>query len=317
MEGAPDTRFARNLLIVHTPHVEDIADWREVQALVAAHAPEIETRIVNNRLPNDAVSRWQATRPSLVFSPHELRNFRPLGGKVYAGQAYDKIVQHDRLAAAGVPTVPTAFLAEGFVPPAAWGDLLVVKPINGKHGADVHLVHADEVTRRVGELTDDGRKAMIVQPFIEHVDGEGRPSDFRVLLAFGRLVYAARNRWSVPRPPIDQPADALPPIITSNSLKHGRLVRELTSDETVLRIARNAAAAFPEIPVLAVDIIRATQTGAHVVLEVNPRGESWHLSSTFAKRTFAPEHRADLYRQYGALDVMADALIEKTRAEAC
>ena len=315
-EGNGGDKVERNLLIVHTPAVEDIADWQSVKARIDERAPDIETRIVNNRLADAAMAAWQVTRPSLLFSPHELRNFAPRGGKVYAGRAYDKLQQFDRLVSAGLPTPATMALAPDFQPEPDWGSLLVVKPVNGKFGADVRLVRAVDLTRRFAELTGDGQRRMIVQPFVEHVDEAGRPCDFRILLVFGRPIYATRNRWPVRRAPIDAVAEDPDGLVASNSQTPGRPIRELLSDETALGLAGKAAAAFPEIPVLAVDIVRENKTGAYVILEVNPRGESWHLSSNFAKHTFTPGHRAELYEQFGALDVVAEALIEKTRGEA-
>jgi hypothetical protein len=52
------------------------------------------------------------------------------------------------------------------------------------------------------------------------------------------------------------------------------------------------------------------------VLEVNPHGCVWHLSSTLAKQT-DPEHVRARYAQFNALDLAADLLIQKTRTDAC
>jgi hypothetical protein len=73
--------------------------------------------------------------------------------------------------------------------------------------------------------------------------------------------------------------------------------------------------AFPECPVIGVDIVRDSQSGRLYVLEVNPHGAVWHLSSTLGKK-MDPGHVRDLYAQFNALDRAADLLIEKARAEA-
>jgi len=52
------------------------------------------------------------------------------------------------------------------------------------------------------------------------------------------------------------------------------------------------------------------------VMEVNPAGKVWHFSSPLAMNFFTAEHIADLYAQFGALDRIAQLLVEKTRTEA-
>jgi D-alanine-D-alanine ligase-like ATP-grasp enzyme len=66
--------------------------------------------------------------------------------------------------------------------------------------------------------------------------------------------------------------------------------------------------------VIGVDIIRESQSGRLYVLEVNPHGAVWHLSSPLRKD---PEHARELYSQFNALDLAADLLIQKTRTHAC
>jgi hypothetical protein len=48
---------------------------------------------------------------------------------------------------------------------------------------------------------------------------------------------------------------------------------------------------------------------------VNPSGQVWHLSTELGKME-QREYGADYYAQFGALDVIADALIDVTRREA-
>jgi hypothetical protein len=75
------------------------------------------------------------------------------------------------------------------------------------------------------------------------------------------------------------------------------------------------AAAFPEIPSLGIDIIREEETRWLYCLEVNASGFTWHISSAYGLG-LQRRHNVDLPGQFGALDVIADALIEATRREA-
>jgi hypothetical protein len=53
------------------------------------------------------------------------------------------------------------------------------------------------------------------------------------------------------------------------------------------------------------------------VLETNPGGYTWHLSSRHARHPdLEPDYASARYAQFGALDVVADQLIIKTRTEA-
>jgi hypothetical protein len=160
------------------------------------------------------------------------------------------------------------------------------------------------------------RPQFIIQPYIEHADAEERPYEYRVLTFFGRLLYATRNRWPVPRRPLAEIATSPRGLIASNDESLGQRERALTDEPDVVALALRAAVVFRELPSLAVDIVRDRISGGLSILEVNPKGESWHLSSDFAVRTFPPEHRAALYAQHDALSVVADALIAKVRAEA-
>ena len=109
--------------------------------------------------------------------------------------------------------------------------------------------------------------------------------------------------------------------LTAHNAKTGHdgkpLEVEITSanEPDVLELAVRATKAFSEIPVLALDIVRDRSTGELYVLEVNPGGKTWHLSSFVAFQE-PPENRRRKYEQFGALDIAADALIERTREEA-
>ena len=132
---------------------------------------------------------------------------------------------------------------------------------------------------------------------------------------FGRVLYSARNSWVVARPPLEEIAANREGIIASNDKHFGRL-RTVWNDPEIITLGEQTHAAFPECPVLGVDVLRDAETRKLHVMEVNPSGKVWHFSSQLAKNFFTAEHRANLYAQFGALDRIAQLLIEKTREEA-
>jgi hypothetical protein len=70
-----------------------------------------------------------------------------------------------------------------------------------------------------------------------------------------------------------------------------------------------------DFPCLGLDIVRQRTTGELFVLETNPGGNVWHLSSALGM-LYAEKYRRKLYNQFGALEIVADRLIERARQEA-
>jgi hypothetical protein len=305
---------SRNLLILHTPERQGLSDWVQVKQRIEATAPDIEVRIATNGSPNSVTQRWQVRRPSLVFSVCQLLEYKPRGGTVYAAHPMSKLEQIERLAAVGVPVPRTALLTRDLaLDQPTWGRYVVVKPWGGGMGRDVQLLRTEEAAARRSELTLQGTRHMVIQPYVDHSE-DGYPTEYRVLTMFGRVLYAARNRWGAQRRPLEQIAADPDGIIASNDKTFGR-VRTICNDPAVIALGERAHAAFPECPTLGVDIVRTADTGELFVMEVNPEGRSWHFSSTLT-RTFPAEHVRDLYAQFDALDRVASLLIDKTRAEA-
>jgi hypothetical protein len=298
--------YAYNLLIIHTPTAQDISDWREVARLVGERAPDIEVRIAPNFSGNPITRKWQITRPSLVFSPHFLQNFRPRGGKIYAGHPYSKWEQVERFRAAGVAVPDTVLLPEALaLDPRQWGEYVIVKSMRGSRGRTVRLVRLAQLGKLAAEL-GSASASYLVQQFI---DTGPQPSHFRVLTIFGRPLYC-QIRYAKEA----QPGMASAPPGRYRLTTWGG-ARELRNDEDVLAFATRMSLAMAEVPVHGCDILREAATGQLYALETNPGGNTWHLSSPIGRQT---QHDGGLnrYEQFGALEVVADALIERTRKEA-
>jgi len=303
----------RNLLIVQTTPEQDPSDWIAVKERTESRAPDIEVRIATNRNPNSATARWQVRRPSLVFSAVMLIGFVPRGGTVYCGCPYDKHEQVRRLKLISVPIPRTEILSPASCLDAAqWGDYVIVKPSRLNSGTGVKLVRTVDLPARFDELTAIAQDRYLVQPFIDHSE-DGYPTEYRVLSMFGRALYCARNRWGNKRPPLAEIAADPHGVIASNDKQMGGRVRAICNDSDVIALGERVHSAFSECPVIGVDIIREQHTGRLWVLEANPHGAVWHLSSRLKK---TPEHKRELYSQFNALDRAADLLIQKTRAEA-
>jgi len=310
-----ETAPTRNLLIVQTVPEQDPGDWIAIKTIIERKAPDIEVRIAINGQPNSATARWQVKRPSLVFSPVTLFEFSPRGGAVYCGRILGKAEQLRRLSGIGISTPKTAELyRQRSFAPDQWGEYVIVKPNNSNSGAGVKLVRTSDLDARFDELTANTKDQLLVETYIDHSE-DGFPTEYRVLSLFGRALYCSRNRWGAQRPPLAEIAADPRGVIASHSTASGR-IRSVCNDPDIISLGELAHEAFPECPVIGVDIVRNIQNGQLYVLEVNPHGAVWHLSSTLGKR-MDPGHVRDLYAQFDALDRAADLLIEKTRTEAC
>ncbi|MEE8106062.1 MAG: hypothetical protein V3T86_11055 [Planctomycetota bacterium] len=89
----------------------------------------------------------------------------------------------------------------------------------------------------------------------------------------------------------------------------------LIDDPDILAVARKAAAAMPEIPLHGIDLVRDIDTGEIFVLEVNPRGWTWHFSSKTGKLT-QRKSNIDFAAQFDGLRKAAEVLIRVTREHA-
>jgi hypothetical protein len=324
--------FTRNLLIVQMAPDQDPSDWIAIKQRIERNAPDIEVRIADNiyrrsaievgdagvanhRQRNSATALWQVQRPSLVFSATRLIDYFPRGGTVFCGQVMGKDEQVRRLSSIGILTPRSEILTPATsYSRAEWGEYVIVKPSNQNSGAGVKLVRTMELAARYDELTADFDDQFLVETYIDHSE-DGYPNEYRVLSMFGRALYCAGNRWGDKRPPLAEIADDPLGIIASNNKTMGGRVRTICNDPEIVSLGQRAHQAFPECPVIGVDIVRETSSGKLYVLEVNPHGVVWHLSSTLAKNA-EPEHIRQLYAQFDALDLAAELLIQKTWSEA-
>jgi hypothetical protein len=313
MDGVEPTR---NLLILQERRIQEPSDWIAIKQRIDSDAPDIEVRIADVSLPNSVTARWQVRRPSLVFSPTFLSGYLPRGGAVFSGRFLGKGEQLRRLSSIGilVPRTETLSFGNSF-DPKEWGDYLIVKPDDSNRGEGLKLVRTIDVYARFGASTTLSRGRLLVQPFIDHSE-DGYPIHYRVLSMFGRALYCVGRRWAHKRPPLAEIAANPLGLIASNSELMGAPVLSICNDSEIISLGERAHEAFPECAILGVDIIRERQSGRLYMLEVNPHGAVWHLSSPLAKK-LDPQHIRERYAQFNALDLAAVLLIQKTRTAAC
>jgi hypothetical protein len=311
----------RHLVLVHTPDFQDARDFHEIACKVQEFAPDIEVFIASNEIPSSVTRRRAARKPTLVFSPGTLNDFKPVRGKVYAGTAIPKLEQLARFRAAGIPIPASAEIKPGVeLPEAIFGKLVVVKPgySLSSHGHHMTVTRRETVRFQTPEsfpADHPGRHApMFAQQFID--TGEF-VNHHRVLTLFGTPLLAFKTAATSPRAPLDSPDEVLAKIMVKARRRDAPIARELTRDPDILEMARRVSLALPEIPLQGLDIIREAESGKLFVLEANPGGNTWIFSkgdmSTRLTKALGVEH---LSHPFDAFTTAAKVLIERTRSEA-
>ena len=311
----------RNLVLVHTAGYQDVGDFQEIARYVQELAPDIEVFIASNDIPSSTTRRRTARRPTLVFSPGNLLEFRPARGKIYAGRAIPKLEQLSRFKAAGLPVPVFAEITHSLVLPAEeFGPLVVIKPSfsAASHGHHMTLVSREAVRFQPREAYPDNHAGRYGPMFAQRfIDTGPFINHHRVLTLFGMPLLAFKTISQAPRPSLDSADDVLATIAVKARRRDGPIARELTWDTDVLELARWTYAALPEIALQGVDIVREQESGKLYVLEANPGGNTWIFSkgdmTARLKATLGTERLTD---QFDAFKTAAKVLIERTRAEA-
>jgi hypothetical protein len=306
-----------NLILVHQKSKQDRADFEAIARRVSELAPDIRVFIVDTKHADWSDPRFEPAVPTLTMSPMPIKRFVPPSGTVCQGHEFPKDEQYRRLAGHGVPVPDWATIVPDIaLDPEQWGPYVVVKPALGRKGAEIHIKKAGRVRYKPPEgFAQDhpARKApLLAQRFI--YTGKW-PSNYRVVTLFGRPLLCwhceAAHRYVPLHSRWDFKAKG---GITVVSNKTDSIYR-LADDADVIALAAQAHAAFPDQPLLGTDIVRDADTGKLHVIECNPRGDAWLISSDMG-RMIEAANGLDFEHQFGALDLATAVLISETRLRA-
>jgi hypothetical protein len=307
-----------NLVLVHWPERQALEDFEEIARRIKARAPDIGVLIAENKQDNPEIVERAALAPTVVVSMMEIRRFRVKHGTVFQGNDLPKSVQYERYRAAGIPVPDWEVIGpDTKLDPKDWGPYVIVKPDLARKAAGIVIKKTGRVRYAAPESYPDdhpGRTSpMIAQKFVY----TGRwANHFRVTTLFGRTLFAVRceaDRGFRPLETRDGFAGAAgvggAPVVSNKKSSH----YTLSHDEAVIALGEMAHSAFPEIPLLGHDIVRDADTGELFVLESNTRGDVWLLSSGTG-RSLQRTNNFNLYEQFDALEVAAQALVDTVRS---
>lgn len=318
----------KNLIIVHRSHAgQDFKEIGEkIRRLDASIAVFGVPGNLATRLPD---SEWRyRTLTVAMGAKFKLPVKR---GPVLENHEIPKLAQQDILGAHGIPTPPALpFRFAMDLDRNLFGELVVVKPMDLRltsHGNFVYLFRR----ARLCELTPEdlpldhpvrnNPHSFLVQKYI-HTGP--RPRCIRVGTFFEKVIFSYAIEPKQELPDLDAPDDLLERAsVASNA---GERSRQLIVEDDAIELAIRVHKAFGSLPLLGMDIVRDHFTGKLYVLETNAGGNTWTFSSSIGEGTRisigALTHaggdadargRLALIKQFGAFDVVARALVAKTR----
>lgn len=306
-----------NLVLVSRSKVNRRSDLETIRRLIRDQYPDVHPLVVEDGrryLPHN-LYLWM--RPTMPFSTVQVNHFRLLRGQVYQGQPLSKSQECTALEKAGLPVPRWALVTPEHTPDLAeLGPYVVMKPDRGSQGADVKIVRKSRV-RFIEPKTYKARdtKAWPAQEFI--YTGPW-PVSYRVLSLFGQALYATRTEADHRHVPLPDryafDGASQPGGMTIVSTGKG-CTYTLCHDPEIIRMGEAAHRAFPDIPLLGVDILREVPGGALYISEVNASGKVWHFSSP-AGLNIQQEFGFNFESQFDGFRKAARVLAEQARAGA-
>lgn len=290
--------------------------WDKDEFLFSEVARELRRLGVRARLVHDVEPRlkhrlWSLGTSTKVVAMFPLRKFLPSWAEVWQQKKYDKIQEYKALERAGIPVPKWAPVYEAGEPDLEdFPDYVVVKPSWGGRGAYVRVMRREKVRYRpfVTEAMGEVSPALIAQ---EYVHTGPWPVCYRVGTVFGEPIYAFRSKADGSRMPfLGKKFDA--------QFFAGRSIvataqggsRDENVPEDVVELARRAHQAFPEVPLLGIDIVKDCRTDRLFVVEVNACGRTYQLSekpSSNNKMSFG----IDFHKQFGGVRAVARGIYKR------
>ena len=218
---------------------------------------------------------------------------------------YDKIQEYRILEAAGVSIPKWVPVYEGSKPDlSGLSEYVVVKPSWGGRGAYVRVMRRDKVRYR--PIWTDAMKAtspaLIAQ---EYIHTGAWPVSYRVGTVFCEPTYMFRStRNGSSAPFVGDKFDAN--FFSGRSIvatAQGGM-RDGAVPDDVIDLARKAHRAFPDVPMLGVDVIRDVSSGKLYVTEVNACGRTFQLADEPSQRTLQ-DFGVDFHKQFGGVKAVA------------
>jgi len=298
-------------LVMVLGRADDRDSYERVARLVGEFDPAIRTFVVVD------AAGWETDlppRPTLVFSPALLRHRPATPARICCGYPLAKSDEYRILERAGIPVPRWITLEQGETPDlSAFGNYVVRKPDYGAKGAEIRIVRRDRMRWKPVVTSAAGPSPrLLVQEFV--YTGPW-PVSYRVNTVFGRVVYCLAIKGNASRPPLAGPDDFAARGAGGETASIVANARDSSAqfcmDADIIGLGERAARAFPEMPMLGVDILKDALTARLFVTEVNSLGHNWNFTPEFAAA-----FRVDIEQQFDGLRKTAYVLAEETQRQA-
>ena len=214
-----------------------------------------------------------------------------------------------------LPCLPVERFKQGMeLDSSIYGDWVILKPeFLTSTGASVNMVPTKLLpTIKIKDFPKDhliNKDSYLVQKFIK----TGKcPTHYRALVFLGEILYSARSTQKSAYPIQENNIRELLKTSVASNLT-GHRAATLSIENNLNEFALNVAKAFPDQPLLGIDIIKDEKSDTFYVLEVNLGGNTWAFSSRDAHLyRLAMGGRKPMVLQYKAWDRAAEALVRKT-----
>lgn len=299
----------RNLVLVYTPNVLDVADLEVIAARVTELEPSTRVYIQTDEAPSPELIRELASRPTLLFSPCQLKQFYLQRGRIYSGRPMQKSEQLLRLELAGarVPMWTSLDRAKHY-DPAVWGEHVIVKPEISSRSRGVVIQRTSDLNEKNMQVRQFAREKpnFVVQKMVCNPTY----SKARVQVFFDEILYARRFCYN-----------ETVKFETDADLKHFQSLFEtenttaenFESDE-IFDQARAMIDFHDGVPMLGLDVL-FDEDGTGYFIESNPGGNTWHFSSRIVGQRLR-EIGIRLEAQFDAFNLAAEVLSRRAIAEA-
>ena len=305
--------YKKALIVVHRNESAD--DFQQIARRIRKLDPSIGVTMVSDFLTSKMLPAECLNLPMLVIY---LCNPPPTEFKVatkIAVKVMSKIEEYEHFKQHNIPCLPIERFRWGMeLDPETYGDWVVLKPENmTSTGASVNMVPTKLLpTIKIEDFPEDHlihKDSYLVQKFVK--TGEF-PTHYRVLVFLGEILYSVKSTQKSAYPKqLDDINELLKSSVASNLTGHRTAT--LTIDKRVNEFGLNVSNAFPEHPLLGIDVIKDEQSDALYVLEVNLGGNTWAFSSKLSHLfREAMGGRQAMVIQYNAWDRAAEALVRKT-----
>jgi len=297
-----------NLNIVVSPDRCDINDFVTIVDVIKKKTDDIYVELSSLYPSDEEVQETEVEElpnlklPSLTVCLVDLPGFNP-PGKLLMSKTINKIKQFEIFRKNNINTPFTA-LYDPNMDFSVFKGHVILKPFQ----PSLQSINENIFVLPIEQVAKEKRNYEI--PFIiqQFVDSGEYPSIYRAVVFLGEVLYKYRISGTVKKVngniPVNFNNKSHPPEVDTRIWDH---------NQEVYDFAKTISNAFPESPLLGVDIIEEASSKKLHAIEVNAGGNVWHFSTHSKSAKYHPHLGERRLNQYGAFNVAADALINRTR----